>query len=123
LLERKPGALRNGAPFKNMELPDSLQAVRQKLSHYSDGDRRFVRILLQVEPYGMKAVEQACTLALSHGGCNDTVVMNYLKPPLRENKEEEYPLLLSSSPKEECEVYNHAYLSQEIILGETAYVL
>jgi hypothetical protein len=40
------------------------------------------------------------------------------KPPLRENKEEEYPLLLSTSPKEECEVYNHAYLSQEIILGE-----
>lgn len=123
LLERKPGALRNGAPFKNMALPDPLQAVRQKLSHYSDGDRRFISILLQVEPYGMQAVEQACALALSHGGCNDTVVMNYLKPPLMDNKAEEYPPLLSSSSGEECEVYNHAYLSQEIILGETAYVL
>ena len=70
----------------------------------------------------MQAVEQACALALSDGGCNDTVVMNYLKPPLMENKEEKYPLILSSSG-EECEVYNHAYLSQEIILGETAYVL
>lgn len=123
LLERKPGALRNGAPFKNMELPDSLKDVRQKLSHYSDGDRRFINILLHVESYGIKAVEQACSLALSHGGCNDTVVINYLKPPLTENKEEEYPRLLSSNSTGECEDYNQAYLSQKSMLEENPHAL
>lgn len=123
LLERKPGALRNGAPFKNMELPDSLKEVRQKLSHYSDGDQRFISILLHVESYGIKAVEQACSLALSHGGCNDTVVINYLKPPLTENKEEEYPRLVSSNSTEECADYNQAYLSHKSMLEENPHAL
>jgi len=48
LLERKPGALRNGAPFKQMVLPLSIQKVREHLSGYPDGDKRFVRILLAV---------------------------------------------------------------------------
>ena len=42
LLERKPGALRNGAPFKNWELPESIKKVDQILReerrwHQKDG--------------------------------------------------------------------------------------
>jgi transposase len=42
VLMRKPGALRNGAPFKDWDLPDSLAQVRAKLKHLADGDRQFV---------------------------------------------------------------------------------
>jgi hypothetical protein len=36
---RKPGALRNGAPFKDWLLPASLEPVRHKLKGSDDGDR------------------------------------------------------------------------------------
>src|SRR6516165_10620552 len=43
VLARKPGALRNGAPFKNWLLPASLERVRRKLKGSDDGDRRWSR--------------------------------------------------------------------------------
>ena len=59
VLTRKPGALRNGAPFKNWVLPSSLEQVRRKLregalvahdkrSLSDDGDRQMVAILAAV---------------------------------------------------------------------------
>jgi hypothetical protein len=39
VLARKPGALRNGAPFKNWVLPASLDHVRRRLRGSDDGDR------------------------------------------------------------------------------------
>jgi hypothetical protein len=45
---RKPGALRNGAPFKDWDLPESLAQVRAKLKPFVDGDRQFVKILAAV---------------------------------------------------------------------------
>jgi hypothetical protein len=54
---RKPGALRNGAPFKNWVLPSSLEQVRRKLSGSDDGDRRTVEIVAAVLEDGLPAVE------------------------------------------------------------------
>jgi hypothetical protein len=45
VLARKPGALRNGAPFKDWELPAPLERVRRKLKSVPDGDRQMVEIL------------------------------------------------------------------------------
>ena len=45
VLARKPGALRNGAPFKDWLLPTSLERVRRKLKNVDDGDRQMVAIL------------------------------------------------------------------------------
>ena len=45
VLSRKPGALRNGAPFKTWVLPASLENVRRKLHGSDDGDRQMVAIL------------------------------------------------------------------------------
>lgn len=43
VLERKPGALRNGAPFKGWDLPDALGRTRDKLRRsFTDWDRQFV---------------------------------------------------------------------------------
>src|SRR5438128_1474188 len=42
VLARKPGALRNGAPFKNWVLPGAMERVRRKLAAIDDGDRQMV---------------------------------------------------------------------------------
>jgi transposase len=51
VLERKPGALRNGAPFRQWELPDAMNDVRRLLEERSDGDRQFVGVLTAVGRY------------------------------------------------------------------------
>ena len=48
VLARKPGALRNGAPFKDWLLPASLERVRRKLKGSDDGDRQMVKVLSAV---------------------------------------------------------------------------
>ena len=45
VLMKKPGALRNGAPFKDWDLPPALTQVRIKLKQHADGDRQFVKVL------------------------------------------------------------------------------
>jgi transposase len=45
VLARKPGALRNGAPFKDWVLPSSIERVRRKLKGTDDGDRQMVKVL------------------------------------------------------------------------------
>ena len=48
VLARKPGALRNGAPFKDWLLPASLERLRRKLQGSDDGDRQMVKVLSAV---------------------------------------------------------------------------
>ena len=78
VLVRKPGALRNGAPFKDWVLPASLDRVRRKLGSADDGDRQMVEILSAVLTDGLSAVEAACTEALAEGVHSADVVMNIL---------------------------------------------
>jgi len=65
ILERKPGALRNGAPFKDWELPKALVRVRRKLAGVEDGNRQMVDILTAALSDGLDAVEAACAQALN----------------------------------------------------------
>src|SRR5215208_3070354 len=58
VLARKPGALRNGAPFRDWHLPASLERVRRKLRGSDDGDRQMVKILSAVLSDGLAAVER-----------------------------------------------------------------
>ena len=53
VLMKKPGALRNGAPFKDWDLPAALTQVRAKLKPHTDGDRQFVKILGAVLDHGL----------------------------------------------------------------------
>ena len=78
ILQRKPGALRNGAPFKGWKLPDALGRLRTRLAAREDGDRQFVRILAAVLEDGLEAVEAACAEALDCGACSADVVLNIL---------------------------------------------
>jgi transposase len=78
VLARKPGALRNGAPFKDWVLPGAMERVRRKLAGSGDGDRQMVAILAAVLTDGLPAVEAACTEALSEGVHSADVVLNIL---------------------------------------------
>src|ERR1700726_3274266 len=59
VLARKPGALRNGARFKDWLLPASLERVRRKLKGSDDGDRQMAKVLSAVLGDGLTAVEGA----------------------------------------------------------------
>jgi transposase len=78
VLARKPGALRNGAPFKDWVLPASLERVRRKLAAADDGDRQMVGILAAVLSDGLPAVELACSEALRNGVHAASVILNIL---------------------------------------------
>ena len=80
VLARKPGALRNGAPFKDWVLPAAMERVRRKLAGVDDGDRQMVDILVAVLTDGLPAVETACAEALAHGVHSADVVLNILAP-------------------------------------------
>jgi len=62
VVQRKPGALRNGAPFA--ELPESFRQLQTKLLKRPGGDREMVDILALVLLHDEQRVEQAVTEAL-----------------------------------------------------------
>ena len=78
VLAKKPGALRNGAPFKNWLLPASLERLRRKLQGSDDGDRQMVKVLSAVLTDGLAAVDLACANALADGVHSADVVLNIL---------------------------------------------
>ena len=78
VLARKPGALRNGAPFKDWLLPGGLERVRRKLKSSDDGDRQMVKVLSAVLSDGLTAVEAACAEALAGGVHSADVILNIL---------------------------------------------
>ena len=62
LIQRKPGALRNGAPFADM--PELLQQLRRALLRDPGGDRVMAQVLAIVPAAGLDAVLVAVELAL-----------------------------------------------------------
>ena len=78
VLARKPGALRNGAPFKDWVLPPAFERVRRKLAGADDGDRQMVGLLTAAMDGGLDAVEAACLEALEAGVHSADVVLNIL---------------------------------------------
>jgi transposase len=78
VLARKPGALRNGAPFKDWVLPAAIERVRRKLTGADDGNRQMVDILTAVLTDGLPAVETACTEAIAQGVHSADIVLNIL---------------------------------------------
>jgi transposase len=93
LLQRKPGALRNGAPFA--DLPEPLQRLRRALLREPGGDRVMAQVLAIVPKAGIEAVLVAVELALESSPPSGRVsiehVVNVLgrlnAPPVPENVE------------------------------------
>ena len=62
VVQRKPGALRNGTPF--LDLPPALLRLRQSLFRHPGGDRVMAQVLAVVPQAGLEAVLVAVELVL-----------------------------------------------------------
>jgi transposase len=78
VLKHKPGALRNGAPFKDWEFPLPLKQVRAAMINRPDGDKQFVGILSAVLTHGLDAVISACAEAVAANTISQGVILNIL---------------------------------------------
>jgi len=76
LIERKPGALRNGAPFATM--PEPLQELQRQLLKHPGGDRVMAQVLTAVPLHGVESVLVAVELALQAGRVSGEHVLNLL---------------------------------------------
>jgi len=76
LVQRKPGVLRNGAPFA--DLPPPLQRLRQALLRRAGGDRVMAQVLAAVPAAGLDAVLVAVELVLESGAASAEHVLNVL---------------------------------------------
>lgn len=82
VLEKKPGALRHGAPFVTWDLPVLIKVVRDRILKQDKGDRAFVELLLMARDIGdggLDALEVACDLTLQTGVISAAIVLNEMR--------------------------------------------
>jgi transposase len=110
VLARKPGALRNGAPFQDWALPPALTKLRSRLGSGDEADRRFVRVLSMVLTDGLDAVEDAVREALEGGTASDDLIINILarrrEPPRPAGITTAEALALTHPPIADCARYD-----------------
>jgi hypothetical protein len=110
VLQRKPGALRNGAPFA--ELPEAFRRLQQHLLKHPGGDREMVEILALVLQHDEEAVLCAVELALEAGVPTKTHVLNLLHRLIDERPADPPAivpptgLVLSDEPRANVERYD-----------------
>jgi len=76
LIQRKPGALRNGTPFADMPTP--LLRLRQGLMRHDGGDKIMAQVLGCVSSHGLEAVLVAVELVIESGVLSAEHVLNVL---------------------------------------------
>jgi hypothetical protein len=109
LIERKPGALRNGAPFET--LPEPLKKLQSILLRREGGDRVMAQVLAAVPVHGLDSVLVAAELALESGRPSGEHVLNVLArlkaPPEPCNIEEASTRLkLTAEPQANVQRYD-----------------
>ena len=115
LIQRKPGALRNGAPFK--EMPAPLQELQRQLLKHTGGDRVMAQVLGAVNLHGLEAVLVATELALQAGRVSAEHILNVLgrlKEPTLERLQIETPLHLNTPAQANLERYDALRNEQEV---------
>lgn len=77
VLIRKPGAIRNGAPFA--ELPKPLHMLQEILVKRPNGDKEMVEVLALVLHYDVETVIAAVAQSLAQGVASKTNILNLLQ--------------------------------------------
>jgi transposase len=100
IVQRKPGALRNGAPFT--ALPDAFKRLQSVLLKRLGGDREMAQVLALVLHHDEQTVLCAVELALESDGVSKQHVLNVLarllEPALPPPVETPIPLQLMDEP-------------------------
>jgi transposase len=110
VLQRKPGALRNGAPFA--ELPPAFRQLQELMLRRPGGDREMVDILALVLHHDEQAVLCAVELALETGVPTKTHVLNLLhrlvdeRPPVTPEVDPPKALALIEEPQANVQRYD-----------------
>ncbi len=110
VLQRKPGALRNGAPFA--EMPEAFRRLQGHLLKHTGGDREMVEILALVLHHDEQAVLCAVELALESGVPTKIHILNILHRLLDGKTLTSAPvdapqaLVLRQEPKADVERYD-----------------
>jgi hypothetical protein len=111
ILERKPGALRNGVPFREWQLPIAIQRVRDRILKQPKGDRAFVELLLMAREVGLEPLQVACELVLDGNVVTASVVMNEMRRLLAPTQPVALSvpdmLKLQLEPLADCARYDH----------------
>lgn len=99
LLKRKPGALRNGEPFKQWLLPPAIRTLQQHLMRQKSGDRAMVEVLALIAEYGEETGVAAAELALECGMPTVAAVQNIIhrlnEPPIPKLNLPDIPLRIA----------------------------
>ena len=118
LLERKPGLLKNGMPFKPDPWGEAFSRMRNELAwrRPEDGARRFIRILLLLREHPAEAVADAVETCVRGGLFSDEAVVSTLRDsPPRSARTIEFP---ADSPwHTECSGIRRAS-SYDVLLGK-----
>ena len=116
LVQRKPGALRNGAPFADMPTP--LQQLRRGLLRHEGGDKIMAQVLAAVPTAGLGAVLVAIELVIESGALSAEHVLNVLArlnaSPLPESVETS--LQLKDAPLADTERYDSLRGTDEAVI-------
>lgn len=119
ILEKKPGALRHGAPFVQWELPQAIQRVRDRILKQPKGDRAFVELLLMAREAGLDVLQVACELALENGVVSTAVVLNEMRrliaPPQPTTLNLPDQLQLKNAPQANCARYDDLRGSHHVL--------
>jgi len=109
VVQRKPGALRNGAPF--VELPEAFRRLQTLLLKRPGGDREMVEILALVLHHDEQAVLTAVELALESGTASRQHVLNVLsrltEPPQPSPIDTPQALQLTTEPQANVSRYDN----------------
>ncbi|TCU49259.1 transposase [Novosphingobium sp. PhB57] len=110
VVQRKPGALRNGAPF--LEMPEAFRQLQGHLLKRVGGDREMVEILSLVLHHDEQAVLCAVGLALEAGVATKIHILNVLhrlidpKAPPASPIDAPQALRLTQEPKANLDIYD-----------------
>ena len=119
LLERKPGALRNGVPFREWDLPVAIQTVRDRILKQPRGDRGFVELLLMAREVGLEPLQVACELVLEGHVVTAAVVLNEMRRLLAPTQPAMLAvadmLQLQTEPLADCSRYDHLREASHVI--------
>ena len=118
VIQRKPGALRNGAPFA--ELPEAFKRLQQHLLRKPGGDREMVEILSLVLQHDEQAVLTAVEMALQAGVPTKVHILNLLhrlvdgKPIAAPVVDAPQALSLTKEPQANVERYDALRQAREV---------
>lgn len=106
IVQRKPGALRDGAPFQH--LPAPLRDLQRHLLRQPRGDRAMAQVLAAVPNHGLEAVLVAVELVLTSGLIGSEQVLNVLarlEHPV--TTVHDVQTALPSAPRPDLQRYDH----------------